>query len=157
MLRAIKKRWPKTIVIVITGFGSIEAAVEAMSAGAYHYITKPIFNNEILITLERALYEQELTDELFYLRVEVEKKYSFHNLIGRDRQMLEVFELVRKVSASTVPVLIRGESGTGKELVARAIHYLSDRKKKRFLGLNTAALLDTLLEAELFGVRRGRS
>ena len=155
LLRVIKKRWPKTIVIVITGFGSIETAVEAMSAGAYHYITKPFFNNEILITLERALYEQELTDELIYLRAEVEKKYSFHNLIGRDRQMLEVFELVRKVSASTVPVLIRGESGTGKELVARAIHYLSGRKKKRFFGLNTAALPDTLLEAELFGVRKG--
>ena len=82
LLRAIKKRWPKTIVIVITGFGSIGTAVEVMSAGAYQYITKYFFNNEILITLERALYEQELTDKLIYLRAEVEKKYSFHNLIG---------------------------------------------------------------------------
>ena len=155
LLREIKRRWPKTAVIVITGFGTIETAVQAMSQGAKHYITKPFNNKEIFLTVDRVLREQEIVDELIHLRAEVERKYGFHSLVGRDRQMTEVFELIRKVSQTTVPVLIRGESGTGKELAARAIHYEGPRKKWKFVALNASALPDTLLEGELFGSRKG--
>ena len=155
LLREIKRQWPATVVIVITGFGTIETAVEAMSEGAHYYVTKPFNNHEIVLTIDRVLREQEMQEELDFLRAEVEKKYGFANLIGRDRQMEEVFELIRKVSATNVPVLIYGETGTGKELVAQAIHYEGSRKKRPFVGLNVSALPDSLLEGELFGARKG--
>lgn len=155
LLREIRRQWPKTIVVMITGFGTIETAVQAMSEGAFHYVTKPFNNSEIAMTVERALREKEMADELDHLRAEVERRYGFANLIGRDRQMVQIFELIRKVAGTSVPVLITGESGTGKELVARAIHYEGARSKGPFVGLNASALPDTLAEAELFGARKG--
>lgn len=155
LLRTIKRNWPQTAVLVITGFGTIETAVDAMSEGAHYYVTKPFNNHEITVTVDRVLREQQIEDELELLRAEVTKKRGFGNLLGRDRQMVEVFELISKVGSTNVPVLVCGETGTGKELVAQAIHYEGARSKRPFVGLNASALPDSLLEAELFGSRKG--
>lgn len=155
LLEKIKEHRPRVEVIVLTAFGSIESAIEAMKKGAYHYVTKPFNNDELLIVVRRAVQEKRFHEELEYLRETVGKSYAFENIIGRNWRMQEVFETVRKVAPSRAPILIQGESGTGKELIARAIHQNSPRAKHRFMGINTAALPENLLEAELFGYKRG--
>ncbi|MEK6777062.1 MAG: sigma-54 dependent transcriptional regulator [bacterium] len=155
LLKKVKEKWPRTEVIVITGFGTIETAVEAMRLGAYHYITKPFNNDEVTLTLQRAAHEQELENELDRLRSQVQGPQGFHKIIGRDRQMLEIFSLIERVAPTNVPVLIQGESGTGKELIARAIHMQSSQVQDKFIAVNSAAFPDTLLESELFGSRKG--
>lgn len=155
LLEKIKEYRPKTAVIILTAFGSIESAIEAMKKGAYHYVTKPFNNDELLIVVQRAIQENRFHEELEHLRAEVSKSYSFENIIGRNWRMQEIFETIGKVAPSKVPILIQGESGTGKELIARAIHQLSPRSRNRFLGINAAALPESLLEAELFGYKRG--
>ena len=143
------------LVLLITGFGSIESAVEAMRAGAFHYITKPFRTDEILLQITRALEQRNLRSEVERLRKEVQDRHRFENIIGQSKRMREIFDLVAHVSDLAVNVLIVGESGTGKEMIARAIHQKSARAEKSFIPLNCAAIPETLLESELFGYVRG--
>jgi DNA-binding NtrC family response regulator len=142
-------------VLVITAFGSIDTAIKAVRLGAHDYITKPFSMDTLVLAVDKALEERGLREEVARLREEVARPYKFDNIIGRSPQMQEVFGLIRRLSSSTVNVLITGESGTGKELVARAIHYNSPRAKRPFVAVNCAAIPDQLLESELFGYKRG--
>ncbi|MBN1918565.1 MAG: sigma-54-dependent Fis family transcriptional regulator [Verrucomicrobia bacterium] len=155
LLQLVKLHRPETEMILITGFGSIDSAVRAMSLGAYHYLTKPFNHEELVLIIRRALAEKQLTREYEHLRKQVEERASFANMVGNTPAMQQVFAMVRKVAPTMAPVLIMGESGTGKELIARAIHQHSKRRAKTFLPINTTSLPETLLESELFGYRRG--
>ena len=143
------------LVLLITAFGSIESAVEAMRAGAFHYVTKPFHNDEILIQVKRALEQKNLQEELKRLRTEVQARDRFQNIIGQSQAMQRVLETVAQVSDLPANILIEGESGTGKELIARAIHPSSSRAAGPFIPINCAAIPETLLESELFGYVRG--
>jgi DNA-binding NtrC family response regulator len=143
------------LVLLITAFGTIESAVEAMRAGAFHYITKPFHNDEILIQAKRAIEQKTLQAELKRLRTEVQARNRFQNIIGQSAAMQRVFEIVAQVSDLPANILIEGESGTGKELIARAIHSSSSRVSGPFIPVNCAAIPETLLESELFGYVRG--
>ena len=142
-------------VIVITAFGSIDTAIKAVRLGAHDYITKPFNMETLFLAVEKALDERGLRREVSRLRREIERPYQFDNIIGRSAPMQEVFGLIRRLSGSSVNVLITGESGTGKELAARAIHFHSSRAKQPFVAVNCAAIPDQLLESELFGYKRG--
>lgn len=155
LFRQIKEIRPDTAVIIITAFGTIESAIEAMKLGAYDYITKPFKNEEIKLVTQKAINEIFLRKEIVRLRSEVERKYRFDNIIGKSKPMQEVFDLIRRISDGPCNVLITGESGTGKELVAKAIHYNSPRKESPFIPVNCAAIPENLLESELFGHLKG--
>ena len=155
LLTEIKRGYPDTNVILMTAFGSVETAVEAMKEGAYDYLVKPVKTDELIRVTERAVREAALRREVNRLRREVHKEYSFHQILGKSKAMHEVFELIRRVADSPTNVLITGESGTGKELVAKAIHYNSDRREGPFVPVNCAAIPETLLESELFGHMKG--
>lgn len=155
LLKAIKGTRPEIMVIMLTAFGSIETAVEAMRAGANDYITKPVDFNDLLVRISRVQKESELLKENRLLRMEVTRKFEFSNIIGKSRRMQEIFSLIEKVAVSTSTVIIYGGSGTGKELVAKAIHYHSPRAEKAFLPFNCGAIPETLVESELFGHTRG--
>ncbi len=155
LLSKIRQDFPRTLVIVVTGYGSVESAVDAMKRGAYYYVAKPFRADEILIQVDHALHRLQLEREVEDLRRRVAGVGGFHGSIAQSKKMLDVFEFVRKIAPTDAPVMIRGESGTGKELIARAIHVESSRKNSQFLGINTAALPEQLLEAELFGYRKG--
>jgi DNA-binding NtrC family response regulator len=142
-------------VLLITAFGTIESAVEAMRAGAFHYVTKPFHNDEILIQVKRALEQQRLQKELKRLRTEVQARERFLNIIGQSQTMQKVFETIAQVSDLPANLLIEGESGTGKEIIARAIHFNSSRATGPFVPVNCAAIPENLLESELFGYVRG--
>jgi DNA-binding NtrC family response regulator len=142
-------------IVMITAFGSIETAIKAVKLGAYDYITKPFEIDELLLVAEKAIRDRQLQREVARLRREVHRQYQFENLIGKSEPMQEVFSLIQRVAPSNASVLITGESGTGKELVARAIHYNSPRRNLAFVAVNLAAIPETLIEAELFGYRRG--
>ncbi|HEX9264713.1 MAG TPA: sigma-54 dependent transcriptional regulator [Candidatus Binatia bacterium] len=143
------------LVLLITAFGTIESAVEAMRAGAFHYVTKPFHNEEILIQVKRALEQRRLEQELKRLRTEVQARNRFQNIIGQSAAIQRIFETVAQVSDVPANILIEGESGTGKELIARAIHSNSSRASGPFVAVNCAAIPETLLESELFGYVRG--
>ena len=155
LLQAAKQRSPKTEVIVITAHGSVETAVGAMKAGAYDYITKPFSMDELLLIIERIGKMQALREENAQLRDELESKFTFQGILGRNERMREVLEKVKLVAATDSTVLISGESGTGKELVANAIHRSSPRRDQALIKVSCAALPETLLEAELFGHEKG--
>jgi DNA-binding NtrC family response regulator len=155
LLSKVKEISPRTIVILVTGYGSVESAVDAMKRGAYHYIAKPFRGEEILLQVERALQKLSLEREVEDLRRRVADQEAFGGIIAQSKKMLDVFDFIRKVAPTDAPVLIRGESGTGKELIARSIHRESGRREAQFLGINTAALPEALLEAELFGYKKG--
>lgn len=155
LLTEIKRAHPGSNVILMTAFGSVETAVEAMKHGAYDYLTKPVRSEELVPTIERAIREAVLRREVSQLRRAVGKEYSFHQIIGKSKAMREVFDLIQRVADSPTNILISGESGTGKELVAKAIHFNSDRKQAPFVAVNCAAIPETLLESELFGHVRG--
>jgi len=155
LLKTIKGTRPEVIVIIMTAYGSIETAVEAMKLGANDYITKPIDLNELFIHLSKAQKESILLKENRLLRIEVRKKFEFNNIIGKSKKMQEVFSLIEKVAPSNSTVLIYGGSGTGKELVAKAIHYNSPRVDKPFIPFNCGAIPETLVESELFGHTKG--
>ena len=155
LLREIKRTYPDINVIVMTAFGSVDTAIEAMKEGAYDYLTKPVKNEELLRVTNRAVREAALRREVTLLRREVLKEYSFHQILGKSKPMREVFDLIRRIADSVTNVLITGESGTGKELVAKAIHYNSDRRDAPFVPVNCAAIPDLLLESELFGHLKG--
>ena len=155
LLNEIKRLYPDIGVILMTAFGSVETAVEAMKHGASDYLTKPVKTEEIIRVVERAVRESALRREVSRLRKEVHKEYSFHHILGKSKAIQVVFDLIRRVADSPTNVLITGESGTGKELVAKAIHYNSDRKDAPFVPVNCAAIPEQLLESELFGHMRG--
>ena len=155
VLRAFREVVPEANVVMITAYGSIESAVEAMKAGAYDYIVKPFRAEEILKVVHKALEQGRLWREVLRLRREVERKYSFENIVGKSQAMQEVFRQIEKVSASKSTVLIAGESGTGKELVAKAIHYRSDRRNRPFVVIDCGAIPENLQESELFGHIKG--
>ncbi len=155
LLKEIKRSYPETNVIIMTAFGSVETAIEAMKQGAYDYLVKPIKTEELVRVTERALREAALRQEVNRLRREVHKEYSFHQILGKSKPMREVFDLIRRVADSPANLLITGESGTGKELVAKAIHYNSARRDAPFVPVNCAAIPEALLESELFGYMKG--
>ena len=155
LIQELKERLPDLPVIVMTAFGTVENAVEAMKAGAIDYITKPFENQELLMTVERALKMRRLMTQNRLLREELGKGRGFEEIVGDSKAMREVFELVDKVAATRATVLLTGESGTGKELIARAIHNRSPRANEPFVAVNCMALTETLLESELFGHEKG--
>ena len=142
-------------VLMITGYGSVETAVEALKVGAFDYITKPFRVDELLITIQRALEYNKTLAENVHLKAELVGRYRFENIIAESPAMRNVCEMIERVAPTDATILIHGESGTGKELVAKAIHAYSSRKAKRFLPLNCAALPEALLESELFGHVKG--
>jgi len=155
LLQRAKKLYPDIYVIVITGHGSVESAVEAMKAGATEYVTKPFLNEDVLLRVARMRKELLLADEVRRLKGELSTKYKFENLVGASDVMQKLFRQISNVAKNEYDVLVTGESGTGKELVARAIHHNSDRARKAFVAVSCAALPESLLEDELFGHEKG--
>jgi len=143
------------MVVMMTAFGSVKHAVNAMKQGIYDYLTKPIDIDELLIVISKAINEQQLRIENISLKDKITSKYQYDNIIGSSGKMQEVFKKVSKIANSDATVLIRGESGTGKELIARAIHYNSSRKNKDMMEINCSSIPETLLESELFGHEKG--
>lgn len=155
LTREIRDRWPDTDVIVITGYASIQNAVEAMKLGAVDYLTKPFEPEQLQLATQRALERRRMIDEIEHLRRELTERYSFANMVSRHPVMLDIFSTIEMLAQNDVTVLIHGESGTGKELVARAIHYQGKRRAGRFVAINCAAIPEGLLESEFFGYERG--
>jgi DNA-binding NtrC family response regulator len=155
VLDAALERYPEIIPIVITGYGTVKDAVEAIKQGAADFITKPFQFDALMHVLRSAMEQQRLKSENAYLRSQLEERYRFAGIVGRSRPMRELFQLLETVAATSSTVLITGETGTGKELAARAIHHNSPRRSNRFVALNCSAIPETLLEAELFGHVRG--
>lgn len=142
-------------VIMMSAFGTIPIALEAIKLGAYDYISKPFNADEILLTIKKVQEREKLRRENEMLRAQVSKRYSFNNIVAQSKEMHDIFETIKKIADYKTTVMIYGESGTGKELVARAIHYNSSRKNKRFVAINCGAIPENLLESELFGHKRG--
>jgi DNA-binding NtrC family response regulator len=155
VLRRVTTETPGIPVIVLTGHGSIDAAVDAMRAGAYDFLTKPLNLDQLSLIVKRALQGRELSLQHQQLQEELEGSHTFDKMIGKSAEMQKVFEMVKKVAPSKASVLITGESGVGKELVADAIHNLSPRKNNSFVKVHCAALSESLLESELFGHEKG--
>ena len=155
VLAAALDLYPNIVGIVVTGFGTVKDAVDAIKQGAAEFITKPFQLDQLLHVVESALEQRRLRSENAYLRSQLEERYQFAGLVGRSRLMRELFDLLETVAASSSTVLVAGETGTGKELAARAIHHNSPRRGHRFVALNCSAVPETLLESELFGHVRG--
>jgi DNA-binding NtrC family response regulator len=155
ILEATKAQEPPPRVVLMTAFASLETAVQAIRAGAYDYLTKPFKLGEASVAVGRAVEDRRLREENRRLRAEIDRRYSFENILGRSKPMRTVFEQIAAVAASDATVLILGESGTGKELVARAIHEQSARRGRPFVPVNCAAIPEQLLESELFGHEKG--
>jgi DNA-binding NtrC family response regulator len=155
LLREIHAQNSLLPVIVITAFGSIETAVEAIKEGASNFLPKPFKMQTLKVIVDKAIEQKWLLEENTLLKEELEKRYSFCNLIGKSKEMQQIYNLIKQVAPSHSNVLIEGESGTGKELVARALHYNSTRAQKAFVAVNCSAVPETLLESELFGYMKG--
>ncbi|GAB7027368.1 sigma-54-dependent transcriptional regulator [Geotalea toluenoxydans] len=155
VLKSIKERSPETLVIIITAFGTVNIAVEAMKAGAYDYITKPFNRDELKLIVLKALQFNGLAEENKRLKSQLSDKTDFRTIIGNSKEMEKVFDVIRKVADTEAAILITGESGTGKELVARSIHANSSRREAPFIAINCAAIPRDLLESELFGHVKG--
>ncbi len=155
LLSAALARYPELVCIVVTGFGTVKDAVDAIKRGAAEFITKPFQFDHLLHVLASAQEQRRLRSENAYLRSQLEERYRFEGQVGRSPRMRELFDLLETVAASASTVLITGETGTGKELAARAIHHNSSRRAHRFVALNCSAVPESLLEAELFGHVRG--
>lgn len=154
-LSILRVERPGLPIILITAFGSVDAALDAMRKGAFHYVIKPFKLKEMVVTLEKALEQGQLIQENTLLREEVKRKQGLGSLLGKSAEMQKIFELVQRVAQSNANILISGESGTGKEMVARSIHESGMRKKAPFIAINCSAIPETLLESELFGHAKG--
>jgi two-component system NtrC family response regulator len=155
LLRSVREQSPETLVIIITAFGTVDMAVEAMKAGAYDYITKPFNRDELRLTVRKALQFSGLAEENRRLKNELSARADFRTIVGSSKEMEKVFEMIRKVADTEAAILITGESGTGKELVARSIHATGSRRDAPFIAINCAAIPRELLESELFGHVKG--
>ncbi len=155
LLHVVRKKAPETAVIMMTGYGTIESAVEAIKMGAYDYLTKPIIDDELKLCVERGLAQQSILRENRILKERLDLRFGFDNLIGQDYRMRKVFDLIESVAQSDVTVLIQGASGTGKSVLAGVIHQRSDRRSEPFVEVSCGAIPETLLESELFGHVRG--
>jgi two-component system response regulator AtoC len=155
LLRRARSLSNPPVSIMMTAYGSIDNAVEAMKAGAYHYVTKPVNLDELELVIERALNSRRIEAENVNLHEQLDRRFGLENLVGESPAMLQVFDVVQQVAPTRATVLISGETGTGKELVAHAIHNLSPRKSGPFVAVHAAALTTTLLESELFGHEKG--
>ena len=155
VLREIKRINDQIIIIMMTAYGSIESSVEAMKLGAYDYILKPYELDEMKMIVEKALHYQDLSQEVISLKAALSERFQFANVIGKSKKMQDIFQCVQDTAVTTVNMLILGESGTGKELIAKAIHYNSQRKDKPLIIVNCAALPEELLESEIFGHEKG--
>lgn len=155
LLKKAKEIEPDQTVIIITAFGTVASAIEAMKFGALDYLIKPFKREHLLLVVEKAFERIRLHKELAHLRQAISKQYQFSSIIGKSKVMQSVFEMIRRVSESTINITITGESGTGKEVVAKAIHYNSPRKSRPFIAVDCASIPEMLLESELFGHVRG--
>ncbi len=155
LLRLIKKQFPELVVILITGYGSISRAVEAIKLGAHDYLTKPIIDAELRLVTDRALNQQSLLKENIDLHRQLDQRFGLDAVIGQDYKMQRIFDLIQTVADSDATILITGQSGTGKSLIARAIHHRSRRQDKPFVEVSSGAIPETLLESELFGYKKG--
>ncbi|MEO8594953.1 MAG: sigma-54 dependent transcriptional regulator [Candidatus Solibacter sp.] len=155
LLKQIRAEYPEIIVIMVTAFGTVETAVEAMRAGAYDYITKPVNMDELRLIMKRGLEHLELREEVRILRSSLDQKYGFENILGQSKKLLAVLDMAARAAQATSTVLIRGETGTGKELLAKAVHFNSRRKDRPFVTINSGAIPKDLLESELFGHVKG--
>ncbi len=151
VLQAVRKHQPETPVIILTGYGTVDTAVEAIRKGAFDFLTKPIIDQELQLAISRALTQRRVLEENKTLKEQLDLRYGLENIVGRHRLMQRVFDLMQSVADTRTTVLITGESGTGKSMVARAIHRLSPRRDKPFVEVACGALPETLLESELFG------
>jgi DNA-binding NtrC family response regulator len=154
-LRRIKERRPEAIVVVVTGYGTVQSAVQAMKIGAYDYVTKPFSLDELKLLLERVVNHLRLKSENRMLREKVKSKQGFGGIVGRSPEMEKLYRIISKAANSIHPVLILGESGTGKEMVARSIHYSGPFRDKPFIPIDCGSLVPTLIESELFGYVKG--
>ncbi len=155
LIEEVQKRRLPVTVIVMTGYGSVDEAVQAMRMGAYDFLTKPVDAQSLRLVVQRALRERALQDEVMHLREQLQSRYSFHNILSKNPRMHAMFELISNVAHTTSTVLIEGETGTGKEMVARAIHMASSLRNGPMVAVNCAALPENLLESELFGHEKG--
>jgi two-component system response regulator AtoC len=155
VIEAATARYPEIIAIVVTGYGTVKDAVEAIKRGACDFVSKPFQIDELLHVLDSALEQRRLKSENAYLRAQLQERYRFEGIVGKSRPMAKLFQLLETVAPTNSTILVSGETGTGKEVVARAIHHNSPRRMNRFVALNCSAIPETLLEAELFGHVRG--
>jgi two-component system response regulator AtoC len=155
VVQAAVERYPHIIAIVVTGYGTVKDAVEAIKHGAWDFVNKPFQIDELLHVLDSALEQRRLKSENAYLRAQLEERYRFEGIVGKSRAMARLFQLLETIAPTNSTVMITGETGTGKEVVARAIHHNGPRRAHRFVALNCSAIPETLLEAELFGHVRG--
>ena len=155
VLREIKRRRPDTVVVIMTGFATVQSAVQAMKSGAYDYVTKPFNFDELRLVLDRVTAHLKLATENRLLREQVKSKHGFGAIVGQAPEMDRLYRIIAKAASSTHPVLILGESGTGKELVARSIHYSGPFRDKPFIPVDCGSLVPTLIESELFGYVKG--
>jgi two-component system response regulator AtoC len=154
-LREAKKTNSDSTIIMMSAYGTLDTAIEAMKLGAYDYVSKPFKPDEIILTLKKAEEREKLSRENVYLRKEVKKEYNFSNIISKNEKMMAIFDTIGKVARYKSTILITGDSGTGKELVAKAVHFNSDRAANPFIAVNCGAIPENLLESELFGHVKG--
>jgi len=155
LLEKVKQEYPDATVVIITAYGSIETAVQAMKTGAVDYLLKPFKPDQLSLVLEKVTQQKKLASEYQYVKGRLDQMTRFDNIIGQSKPMQEVFDLIPEVAQSDSTILIQGETGTGKELVAKAIHAKSRRARLPFIAINCGAIPDTLLESELFGYQKG--
>src|SRR5919204_149278 len=155
VVEAAVERYPEIVAIVITGYGTVKDAVDAIKRGASDFVNKPFQIDELLHVLESALEQRRLRSENAYLRAQLDERHRFDGMVGKSRPMMRLLHLLETIAGTSSTILITGETGTGKEVVARAIHHNSPRREQRFVALNCGAIPETLLEAELFGHVRG--
>ena len=151
LLAECKKHHPNVVVVLMTGYATVDTGIEAIRAGAFDLVTKPLIDDEILICFDRALSQQKVIEENEQLKTQLDKRFGRHSIIGNDHRMQKTFDMVDNIADTKATVMITGESGTGKSLIARAIHQRSSRRKAPFVEVACGALPDNLLESELFG------